>query len=358
MEATREVAGNERRFLLECLQHGHRADHRAPHQTRRVEVQLGDHLGTCSVALGKTRASCAVSYNLVEPGIDTPNLGIVEFHVTLAPLAEASWLRPTGRYHPLNLSVTNAVERAVRGSGALDPALLVVVPGKCVGSLRVDVTVLHNDGNAVDCCVLAAVCALRHFRRPEVSVKEGVITVHAERDPIPFSLQHMPVSVTCAIVGKHMVVDPTLHEAAVLGSYVSVAINARGELCGLEKIGGAAISRTMLQRCVNRSRAKAIRWLTHISKVIGEDEKGRKMKFREQFEWAKQRSGVGLQPIVVSSEIAAVARYVDDDCADDDDASDAADAGSEEADVDPKKKGGDVGADDVDDDADSLDEEL
>jgi len=296
MEHKRNVCGNQRQFLLECMNHGTRQDHRSHHQCRRLNIELGAMLGSCVVSLGDTKVGAAVTYALVEPSSETPNQGLLEFFVVLSPLADPSWNRPLPRNHPLGLQIMSAIERSVKGSGALDPSLLVIVPGRTVGSLRVDVTVLHHDGNLVDCSVLAAYTALRHFRKPEVSVKNGEVTLHKERDPIPFSLGHMPLSISFGIVGgKHIVADPTNDEKSIINDVVHLSVNSQGELCGLYKLGGTALNQTVLERCASIAHTKAIRWHKHVTAVLAGDEAERKALFRKQFEWAKQRVGVGKE---------------------------------------------------------------
>lgn len=49
-----------------------------------------------------------------------------------------------------------------------------------VWSVRVDVHLLDHAGNALDCACLAAVTALRHFRKPDVTVVGDEVTVVRE----------------------------------------------------------------------------------------------------------------------------------------------------------------------------------
>ncbi len=41
---------------------------------------------------------------------------------------------------------------------------------KIVWQIRVDLNVLNHDGNILDCANIALICALSHYRLPEVSV--------------------------------------------------------------------------------------------------------------------------------------------------------------------------------------------
>lgn len=74
-------------------------------------------------------------------------------------------------------------------------------------------------GNIIDACMLAAMSALKAFRKPETSVftneailemqrgegdtvglESGVIVHHSdEREPLPLALHHVPLSVTLGV---------------------------------------------------------------------------------------------------------------------------------------------------------------
>ena len=47
--------------------------------------------------------------------------------------------------------------------------------------MRVDIKVLNHSGNILDASSLAAITALAHFKRPDVSVDDGKITIVSER---------------------------------------------------------------------------------------------------------------------------------------------------------------------------------
>lgn len=74
------------------------------------------------------------------------------------------------------------IERAIKQSRAVDTEALCIVPGEKVWSLRVDIRILDDEGNVVDCACVAAMASLHHFRRPEVSISgEDVVIVRARR---------------------------------------------------------------------------------------------------------------------------------------------------------------------------------
>ena len=79
------------------------------------------------------------------------------------------------------------IERAIKQSRAVDTEALCIVPGEKVWSLRVDIRILDDEGNVVDCACLAAMASLHHFRRPEVSISgEDVVIVRVFSFSFPF----------------------------------------------------------------------------------------------------------------------------------------------------------------------------
>ncbi len=53
----------------------------------------------------------------------------------------------------------------------------------------------------LDCASIAALTALAHFKRPDVTTTgdEFIIHTHAEKDQIPIVLHHYPVCISYAI---------------------------------------------------------------------------------------------------------------------------------------------------------------
>lgn len=69
------------------------------------------------------------------------------------------------------------MEKALRRSRAIDTEGLCIVAGEKVWQIRVDLLFLDHDGNLVDCASIAAITALLHFRRPDVTVSGEEVTI-------------------------------------------------------------------------------------------------------------------------------------------------------------------------------------
>ena len=47
----------------------------------------------------------------------------------------------------------------------------------CYREIRLDINVLNHEGNVADCAGVAGLAALAHFKRPDVTLEENVVTV-------------------------------------------------------------------------------------------------------------------------------------------------------------------------------------
>lgn len=95
------------------------------------------------------------------------------------------------------------LERVLRDSRVLDVEALCIAAGDRVWDVRTHVAIVDDSGALADVVFLAAIASLRHFRRADVSVVDGVLVVHPydERTPVPLSLHHTPLSFSFAIFG-------------------------------------------------------------------------------------------------------------------------------------------------------------
>eukprot|EP00933_Yihiella_yeosuensis_P061148 TRINITY_DN63973_c0_g1_i1.p1 TRINITY_DN63973_c0_g1~~TRINITY_DN63973_c0_g1_i1.p1 ORF type:complete len:500 (+),score=152.61 TRINITY_DN63973_c0_g1_i1:33-1502(+) len=249
-----------------------RVDGRALAAYRRLGIRFGPAHGEVEVNFGPSRAMAVCSGEIITPPANRPNEGRIQFHVEFGPLASPSF--EVGRPSPQAVSVSNFVERLLKGSRAIDAEALCIVGGQKVWSIRVDVRALDDDGNLGDVCAIAALCSLLHFRKADVEVVGETAKTFAaeERVPVPLSIHHLPVPVTFALFpaagsgasGKEgepaWILDPNrLEEAAAAGS-LCIAVNQHGELCGVHKPGGMPVDFAMVEHCIELaiSRAKEI----------------------------------------------------------------------------------------------------
>ena len=127
---------------------------------------------------------CAVTTaKVTKPYDDRPTEGFFKFQIVLSPMADPDF--QLGRKTEQSIELERILERGLRQSGAVDAEALCIKAGEKVWQIRVDVHVLDNDGNLVDCASIAAVSALLHFRRPDVTVSGQeviVVRIHSMRE--------------------------------------------------------------------------------------------------------------------------------------------------------------------------------
>eukprot|EP00064_Thunnus_orientalis_P006018 superscaffoldBa00000607_g6032 len=228
-----------------------RLDGRQTYDYRKIKITFGTDYGCCFVDLGKTRVMAQVSCELVAPKENRPNEGIMFFNIELSPMASPAFEQ--GRQSELSVKLNRQLERCLRNSKCIDTESLCVVSGEKVWQIRVDVHMLNHDGNLMDAASIAAITALYHFRRPDVGIQGDEVTVYSpeERDPIPLSIYHMPIS-------------------------VSFSFFQQGEICSIQSSGGIMLLKEQVMRCSKIASVKVSEITELINKALVNDKKARK----------------------------------------------------------------------------------
>jgi len=187
--------------------------------------------GSARVRLGKTEVLVGVKVGTGEPFPDTPNDGVLTVNAELVPLASPSF--EPGPPDENSVELARIVDRGIRESKAVCSEKLVIVPGKKVFVIFVDVYVLNHDGNLIDASALAAVAALVNTKMPNYEVEDGEVKIKTGYSPLP--LKAHPITVTVAKINGKLVVDPWIEEEQVMEARMSMAINDSGNICAIQK---------------------------------------------------------------------------------------------------------------------------
>lgn len=267
----------ENRFATACVQAGVRADGRGLMRARRTRVTLGERWGDAQVWLERTRAAATASVTAITPAPERPAEGSVIITVELSPASgeAAARMAASGARSEAGAALRASVERVVRDSRALDVDALCIVAGARVWAVRVHVDVLADDGNALDAAVLAAAAALLHARRPDVTVSGRDVIVHSpdEREPLPLPVHHVPIAVSFALfravdteADDVSALDPTRREMLAAAGALTLACNAQGEVCAVQKAGGLPLASALLVECAKVAEKRAI----ELTKVLAD----------------------------------------------------------------------------------------
>ncbi len=337
---TRSLSFNERAFLHSCATGTApgtssilRADGRHPGETRPIRLSFGraHNMSECTVQFGSsTRVSSSVTCHLIPPPhADRPNDGSITFAIDLSPMSAmgfdyaqpastltAGALGSTGSsgggmgqsqsegQKLLTNRILRILERTLLNGGAIDAEALCVQSGKWVWRLHIDVTVLDHGGNLVDACVLSAVAAMRHFRKPEVQivadnnhngmqtssdddddttkVSSGPSVLHSdEREPTPLPLHHTPLTITFALFSDptgattsvSALSDPSHREELVMNGNVTFSFNKYGEMCSLDFAGGCELKPRQLKSCANLGKKKCVELCNMLEESLVEADK-------------------------------------------------------------------------------------
>lgn len=225
------------------------------------------------------RVLAKATAEVTTPFSDRPFDGIFNIVTELSPMASPSF--EAGRPSEAEVLLSRILEKTIRRSGALDTESLCLAVGNKCWSVRVDVHVMSHEGNLVDASCLAVVAALRHFRKAETSIENGVLTVYtpAEREPVPLSWLHSPFCVTFSFFegedSEITLLDANLLEEQTRVSSCTISLNRHGEICQVAKLGGTPIEAVTILKCTGIALEKAKDISIFLDKKLEEDAKRR-----------------------------------------------------------------------------------
>ncbi len=215
-----------------------RSDGRTLGRARPLTIGLGavsTALGSCLAKLGSTTVLAGLRAHIGECPEGSPKEGVFKINVELAPFALSD--TRSGPAQDLLAKLTQRLQ------ATLSPLQLAkqlgISDGKAAFHAQLDAYVLDADGAAFDALLLASVATLLSARLPAVKEDEnGKVRVAkrqetGEQPGKRLELRHVPVSVTCALVGgKYLLLDPTSDEERISDSSVCVVLDQHSKLHG------------------------------------------------------------------------------------------------------------------------------
>lgn len=278
------ISNCERDFVKVAVSEHKRVDKRASKESRNVRVSFGLDRGCCIATLGHTKVLVQVSAEVIVPKAGRPSEGELFVNLELSPMAAPHF--EAGRLGDYGVEVGRLLERCIRDSRCVDLESLCIVSGEKVWALRIDAQVLNHEGNIVECAGVAAMAALAHFRRPDVTVIGTDVTVHdpREREPIPLHLHHHPFLVSFAFYddGETVLADPTDLEERVAEGLLTVGANSHEEICLLHQ-RGCTVRGDLVLLCSRLASVRAKVIADVIKAEATKDEEGRMKNRRVGF---------------------------------------------------------------------------
>lgn len=235
--------------IIELLEAGKRSDGRAFDEHRKISIEtnaIPKANGSARVRLGDTEVVCGVKIQPDRPFPDTGDRGLFICTAELLPLSHPTV--ETGPPQPPVIELARVVDRGIRESHMVDVSELVIEKDKSVIGVFADNVVVDYDGNLFDACSYATTAALLTSSTPKWDwIDEKPSLVEGKQSPLPIST--IPVSVTMAKIGDHIIVDPNGDEWDIMDARITITSDSDGNICALQKGGSDGFTQDEINRC-------------------------------------------------------------------------------------------------------------
>ncbi len=294
--------------IKSLLRKGSRLTGRKVDEYREIELKLNyvpNADGSAYVKLGNTQVLVGVKLEVGSPYPDAPDKGTMvvsaEFVPTASPVFEP------GPPDENAIELARVIDRSLRELGAIDLSKLVLIPGKKVWTVWIDIYVLDHDGNLIDASALATLASLLTAKVPKAEVsEEGTVTIRKGDYVGPLPVVSKVVTVTLGKVGDVIIVDPDADEESILDTKLVVAVSDDGRIAGLQKTGMGALtvkeSLDMIELAIKKGQELIKTIVDEVSKFLeeeGEEEEEEKEKVEVTEAEVREESEVGSEEEIV-----------------------------------------------------------
>jgi exosome complex component RRP42 len=221
--------------LTDLLSKGTRLDGRGFLEHRPIVIETGvidKANGSARVNLGNTQVIAGVKVQVDEPFPDVPEKGLLIVNNEVLPLSSVS--AEPGPPNENAIELARVVDRGIRESEMIDLKKLVLIPGKKVLAIFVDVNILNSDGNLFDAASYAVVSSLATSKIEKLNITQD-LTIEKTGEFIPLPINTIPISITMARIGESIVVDPGYEEENIMDVRVTYTINDQDFFCAAQK---------------------------------------------------------------------------------------------------------------------------
>ncbi len=262
------VSEIEKDYIVKLLEQGKRMDGRALNEHRPIEYELNyieKAEGSAVISLGNTKIIVGIKATLGSPFPDTPNQGVITTSAELSPVASPYF--ESGPPSDDATILARVTDRAIRESHAIDLEKLCLIPEKLVWIIFIDIYVLNYDGSLFDACTLGSIAALATAKIPKVKVNEdGTHEILDEVEPIPIS--HYPITVTTYLIGKDLLIDPSIKEERISEAYLVLAFDENDNVVATQKGKLGTLKPNQIMPIVHESLASSKNLRSQLMKAI------------------------------------------------------------------------------------------
>jgi len=240
--------------MWDSLANGKRLDGRGFSEQRPLEIEIDvikKANGSARVKLGDSEVIAGIKVSTGEPFEGLENKGALI--VTAEVLPTASPHAEPGPPDEEVIELARVVDRGVRESEMIDLDQLALVPGKIVYTIFVDCSVLNADGNLFDATSYAVVASLLTGKLPILEMQDGKVVDTGKTRPIPVTA--VPVSITAARIGDHVLIDPSSEEEGCMNARITIT-TTDGSFCAIQKGSTGAFTVDQLKKAAETARTK------------------------------------------------------------------------------------------------------
>ena len=197
--------------------------------------------GSALVKLGNTQVLAGIKLEVGTPYSDSPDEGVIIVSAEFVPMASPVF--EPGPPDENAIELARVIDRSIRETHAIDLKKLVIIPGKKVWTVWIDIYVLDHDGNLMDASSIATLASLITAKVPKATVTEkGEVIVDKESYGMDLPLTKKVVTVTLGKIDDVLLVDPDYEEEAVLNAKITMAITGDGLIAGIQKTGQSSVT--------------------------------------------------------------------------------------------------------------------
>lgn len=249
---------------------GIRSDDRGLEDFRELKIITGylpKAEGSALVRLGDTQVLVGVKLEPGSPYPDTPDEGVLVVSAEFVPTASPAF--EPGSPDENAIELARVIDRVLREYGVIDVSKLVIIPGKKVWVVWVDIYVLDHGGNLIDASSIATLAALLSTKIPRHTLSEdGSVQVDKTNASEPLPILRKAVTVSIGKLGESLIVDPTLEEESVISSKIIVGVGEDGSIAGLQKTGDGYLAKQEIEEAVSLALRKGSELIAKISELL------------------------------------------------------------------------------------------
>ena len=237
-------------YARELIKTGRRADGRGLLNYRQAKVEV-DYIpnaeGSALASLGETKVVAGVKLDLVAPFPDRPDEAVISFNSEFSPIAHPDF--EAGPPNENSIELARVVDRGIRSAEVIDLKKLgqqKTPEGKVLG-VYVDLYIIDQCGNLIDCAALAAMAALCNTRVPKFDGEK----LDRANSVGNLPLQRKVIACSFEKIEGQIVLDASYEEETASEGRFTVSVTDEGKVCAVQKSGAAGFTREQVLQFID-----------------------------------------------------------------------------------------------------------